>query len=201
MQELILIIPHFFRCVPRIFLLIAILGLGACQDPDVVVPTMDDIRSEQLPDQESWFTQFDVIEGDHPRLQIQADYIAKYERKDSTYMRLEGHPDSTEHRVVAFLFDEVGDSSATIFSERMVYFEEDQRFEAHGEVVVLTREKKRLETEFLIWLEKERKVYTDGFVRITTPTEKIQGYDLEADEDLTDYVIARVTGQGVVDDL
>ena len=175
--------------------------LSGCFESDVVPPTMDEIRAEQLPDQESWFATFDVLNGANPRLQILADYIAKFEEPDSTYMILKGHPDSLNSRVTAFIFDEVGDSSATIVANNMIYYEEDRRFEAHGNVIVETVDQKKLETEFLVWLEVERKVQTEGFVRINTPTENIQGYDLKADEDLDNYQIARVTGKAVVEDL
>ena len=178
-----------------------VIFLSGCFESNVVPPTMEEIRAEQRPDQESWYARFDVLDGDKPRLQIHADYIAKYEDPDSTYMVLQGHPDSLQSRVIAYIFDEVGDSSATIYSNQMIYFEEDRRFEAHGEVLVLTRENKQLQTEYLIWMEVERTVNTEGFVRITSPTEKIQGYDLKADEDLENYEIARITGEAIVDDL
>ena len=38
-------------------------------------------------------------------------------------------------------------------------------------------------------------VRTPGFVRIRTPKENVQGYNLVADEDLETYTLARVTGQ------
>lgn len=186
------------RYMPLLFLLVVAAG---CYNPDVVAPSMEELRAERLPDQESWFTRFDVLEGTQPRVQIYADYLAQYENPDSTYMVLTGHPDSLNGRVTAYLFDAQGDSSATIVSNEIIYYEKDRRFEARGEVVVTTPEQKRLETELLIWLEMERRVYTSGFVRITSPTENIQGYDLNADEDLENYEIARVTGQSVVEDL
>ena len=171
-----------------------------CFESDVVPPTMEELRAESRPDQESWFAVFDVLEGDQPRLRIHADYVAKYENPDSTYMVLTSLPDSIGNRVVAYIFDEAGDSSATIFADQMIYFEKNRRFEAQGEVLVVTTEEKRLETEYLIWLEVERKVQTEGFVRIHSPTEDIQGYNLDADENLENYRIARVTGHAVVED-
>ena len=195
------LIPDTYRSVPIFFVSIASIFLSGCFESNVVPPTMEEIRAEQRPDQESWFARFDVLDGDLPRLQIHADYIAKYEDPDSTYMVLQGHPDSLQSRVTAYIFDEAGDSSATIFSNQMIYYEEERRFEALGEVLVLTREQKQLETEYLIWMEVERTVNTQGFVRITSPTEKIQGYDLQADEDLENYEIARITGEAIVDDL
>ena len=195
------IIPRFWGSVPHTCVIIVLFFLAGCFQSDVIPPTMEEIRSEQFPDQESWFATFSVLNGADPRLQIHADYIAKFEKTDSSYMVLRGHPDSLLSRVTAHIFDELGDSSATIWANNMVYYEDDRRFEAHGNVIVNTTDLKKLHTEFLVWLEVERKIQTDGFVHINTPTENIQGYDLIADEDLENYQIARVTGQAVVDDL
>lgn len=202
------LIPSYSRCVPTalfglngmvfIFLWLAVSG---CVEPDIATPTLQQIQQGPLPDQESWYTQFDVIDGERPRMQIHADYMAKFENVDSTYMILEGHPDSLNSRVLAYLFDEQGDSSATIWADQMVYFESERRIESKGNVIVTTTDEKQLETEFLIWHEIDRRVRTDGFVRITTPREDIQGYNLDADEDLENYEIARVTGQALVDDI
>lgn len=193
------VIPECGYCVPAA--LFFVLFFFGCDDPAGNVPTMAELRSEQLPDQESWMTRFDVLDGDRPRVRIYAGYIGQFEREDSTYMLLRGHPDSLAGRVEAHLFDEKGDSSAVITADEMRYFQNERRFEARGNVVVTTTDAKRLETEHLIWMEIDRKVSTTGFVRITTPTEFIQGYDLVADEDLETYEIARVTGQSVVEEL
>lgn len=201
MKELTRLVPCIFGSVPFFLVILSLLLVSGCFESDVVPPTMDEIRAEQLPDQESWFATFAVLDGNNPRLQIHADYIAKYEETDSSYMILKGHPDSLTSRVTAFIYDEAGDSSATIIANEMIYFEGDRRFEAHGDVLVTTTDKKKLETEFLVWLEVDRKVQTEGFVRIDTPTENIQGYDLNADENLENYQIARVTGKALVDDL
>ncbi len=202
------IIPSCTRCVPRahfrlywLFFAFAWLAVAGCAEPDIATPTLQEIQEGPQPDQESWFTQFDVIDGGRPRMQIHADYMAKFESTDSTYMILEGHPDSLNSRVLAYLFDEKGDSSATIFADQMVYFEDERRIESKGNVIVNTKDEKKLETEFLIWHEIDRRVRTDGFVRITTPREDIRGYNLDADEDLENYEIARVTGQALVDDI
>lgn len=202
------VIPDILRCVPpagnlaiRLLAMWIFVVVAGCQEPDIAAPSLEDVLKEQLPDQESWFTQFDVMQGPQPRLQIHADYMAKFEETDSTYMRLTGHPDSLNRRVLAYLFDEVGDSSATIVADEMIYFESDRIIESKGNVIVNTNDKKKLETEFLIWHEIDKRVRTSGFVRITTPREQIQGYNLDADEDLENYEIARVTGQTIVDDI
>ena len=167
---------------------------------------MDDVRAEDDPDQESWGVRFVVTEvtigseESRVRMVMVADYMAQYEREDSTYRLLRGHLDSLNRRVVAHIFDAQGDSAATLTADRVLYFERDKRFEARGQVVVVTHDNKRLESEHLIWLEDKREVRTPGFVSIVTPTEQVQGYGLVADEDLRTYQIGRFTAQVTLDE-
>ena len=167
---------------------------------------MDDVRAEDAPDQESWGVQFFVtevpIESEDSRIRMamMADYMAQYEREDSTYRLLRGHPDSLSRRVVAHIFDTEGDSSATLTADQVFYYERDKRIEARGQVVVVTSQDKRLESEHLVWLEEKREVRTPGFVSITTPKEQVQGYGLVGDEDLRTFQLARFTAEVTLDE-
>ena len=152
------------------------------------------------PTQESWDVTFAVTNDGLPRMVLEAGYMAEFVREDSTYLLLQAAETATPGRVVAYLFDAAGDSSATVTANRMRYYERDQRVEATGQVVVEAREGRRLEGEHLIWLEREREIRTPGFVRITTAREQIQGYDLEADESLETYTLYRVTATRTLDE-
>lgn len=156
--------------------------------------------SGPVPEQESWNVQFNVQEGEHPRLRIAAGHMSKYEAEDSTYTLLYPHPDSSGDQVRIDLFDDSGDSLAVVEADRVVYLDDENRFEAGGEVVVHTIESKRLETELLQWNEADRSIYAPGFVRITSPAERLQGYELTGDEGLRNYELARVTGQVTPDE-
>ncbi len=185
--------------------LIAMVALvpGACSE-ESAPPSMADVRSEIRPTQQSWDVHYVVseaggrIDGSRARIDIRAYHMATYETKDSTYTVMRS--DTTIRQVVAHLYDEEGDTSATVHADRLILHDEDRRFEARGNVIVHTPEEKTLESEHLVWLEDDRSVRTPGFVRITTPTERIQGYNLVADEDLETYSLARVTGQVEVEE-
>lgn len=165
-----------------------------------------EVEEAMRPDQESWDVHYvitEVNEGEaasQPRLALVAGYMARYEVPDSTYLLLKPDTSAQEQRVRAYLFDAAGDSSAVVVADQMRYLEAARRFEAWGEVEVETQEGRRLESERLHWFEDTRQLTTEGFVRITTEHEQIQGYDLVADEDLEAYTLARVTGQVTVED-
>ncbi|MCJ8163727.1 LPS export ABC transporter periplasmic protein LptC [Pontibacter sp. E15-1] len=68
-------------------------------------------------------------------------------------------------------------------------------FLARGNVVVENLAKKeKLETEELYWDKRRAKIYTDKFVRITTPEQIIMGNGLQANQDFSNYRIRDVTG-------
>ncbi len=53
----------------------------------------------------------------------------------------------------------------------------------------------RLQTTVLQWKNKERKLFSKEFVRITSPRETLQGYGFESDESLSNYKIYQVSGE------
>ncbi len=181
----------------HIVMLSLVLTLAGCEHRSVPAIEATEVETGDLPDQESWDARFFVTEEGHPRVAIQAAHMAQYEREDSTYMLLTGTGD--DRTVTVYLFDARGDSSATLTADRVYYYDLEHRFEAEGNVVVVTGTGKRLETEHLSWLEEEKTIRTAGFVKIVTPKEVLQGYNLEADEDLENYRLQRVTGRGQVE--
>ena len=163
---------------------------------------MKDIRSEADPVQESWGAEYYVTEttpgnaSSRPRLKMRADHMATFEAGDSTWTVLQN--DSTGGRVTVLLYDEAGDSSATVFADRITLLDNKKRFEAVGNVEVRAQGDKALWSEHLVWFEREEVLRTPGFVRISTPDEQVQGYALEADERLDEYTLRSMTGRVTV---
>jgi LPS export ABC transporter protein LptC len=184
-------------------LLLLLVGPG-CERRTPTPVSVDDLREEGLPQQESWNVHFLISNDGTPRVSTDAGYMARFEETpDSVYVLLEyaqGDPDSLTGQVTAHLFDVEGDSSGVLTADRLYYYEDDRRMEAVGNVVVVTEEGKRLESDRLLWFEAEREVRTAGYVEITTPSEQIRGFDLVADEDLETYQILRITGQVQMED-
>jgi len=198
MKRSVSILPAFHVYVPAYAVLLLCFVAAGCRPVAREASTVEEIQQAQRPLQESWGARFSVAEAERPRVAIEAAYMAKIEQADSTYLLLRMDASAPGERVTAYLFDEAGDSSAVVVADLLYYYEADRRFEARDNVIVTTTDNKRLETEHLVWDETERKVTTPGFVRITTPKEQIQGYELDADEDLEHYSLARVTGQVLV---
>lgn len=185
----------------------AALLLAGCGERAAPPPTMDEVRSERAPVHESWDVTLYISETatltgtSEPRLLIEAGYMAAFEEPDSSYTLLKTDSTAAERSTVtAHLFDAAGDTSATVTAREMIYRQDRETIQARGSVRVRTPEGRHLETEVLLWDGREKRVRAPGFARITTPTEEMQGYQLDADEDLDNYTLARVTGKVVLED-
>ena len=156
----------------------------------------DSLRQDR-PTQVTRDARFELNEAGQRRAIIRAEQMRQYQTDDSTYSVWRSLSDSV--RVRSFVFEE-GDSSATITADSVVFFNADGRYEAYGNVVVVTQEGRRLESEHLTWLQGDRTIRTRRFVHITTPTEDVRGNGLVADEDLDTYQIGAFTAEVEVDD-
>ncbi|MFT4604454.1 MAG: LPS export ABC transporter protein LptC [Rhodothermales bacterium] len=180
---------------PRLLLLA---GLVSGCTRYVPPPSIDVVQTQDGPDQETWNPTYFISEDGKPRVHIRASYMAYYDRADSTYMVLSGLDDGA--RVIVDIFDARGDSAAVLQADRVIFYDRERRMVARGNVVAVAREGRRVESEQLEWSEFERSVSTPGFARIEMPDRQLEGYGLEADEDLTNLKLTNVTGTVLVDD-
>jgi LPS export ABC transporter protein LptC len=97
-------------------------------------------------------------------------------------------------------YDEHGDLRTTLVSESGEYYEDRRDMLAFGNVVVTTVDGDVLETDSLLWSDKERKILSDSFVKLTQDGSVITGYGLECDEDLGSLDIKRDVKATVVDE-
>lgn len=92
--------------------------------------------------------------------------------------------------------NEKGVFSSTLDSRYARYDRLNDIYLAKGEVVINdVIEHKKLETEELKWNRSTKRVFTDKFVRITTPKEMLTGMGLEAAQDFSWYRIVKPDGK------
>jgi LPS export ABC transporter protein LptC len=65
---------------------------------------------------------------------------------------------------------------------------------ARNNVEVVTAKNEKLNTEELIWDNKNKKIFTEQFVTIQTKDEIIYGDGMEANEDMSNYKIKKIRG-------
>ena len=172
---------------------LVLLGGSGCQHRyGGAGPAEPDSVQGPRPVHTSWEARFTMIEDGQRRAIIRADRMEQYRAADSSYSIWRTQTDTT--RVRSFIFEK-GDSSATIIADSVVFFGQEGRFEAYGDVRVRTQEQKRLFSEHLTWNQVDRTIRTRRFVRIITPTERVQGNGLVADENLETYQIGRFSAE------
>ncbi|MGI8892932.1 MAG: LPS export ABC transporter periplasmic protein LptC [Bacteroidia bacterium] len=96
--------------------------------------------------------------------------------------------------VVVLFYSDSLTVKSSLTANYAVRYENRNIMEAKNDVVVVNEKGDILNTEHLIWDEKQAKIYSDEFVKITTKNEIIYGNGFEANEDFTKYKIFNIKG-------
>lgn len=92
-------------------------------------------------------------------------------------------------------FDEFGKLESTLKANHAYFFKDDDQWRGRGNVEVKNIAKSnQLNTEELFWKPKSKKIFTEKFVTIRQQGDVLYGEGLTANEDLSDYVIKKPTG-------
>ncbi len=92
------------------------------------------------------------------------------------------------------IYGEYGQIENTLKAKSGTVDETNKMMNARNNVEVVNAKGDRLNTEELIWNQTDKTIYSNSFVKITTPKEIIMGDSLIADEKFTNYTIKKVTG-------
>ena len=90
-------------------------------------------------------------------------------------------------------YDQLGHISSVLTANKGKADDVTNDLYAIDSVVAVNDSGVTLKTQELMWKNKERKIVTDKFVTIISPKEKMQGYGLEADQNLRNYTIYNIT--------
>ncbi len=111
-----------------------------------------------------------------------------YDEKKETIL------DSGVH--IDFIDRETGKKKSYLDADSAHIDDRTQNMIAVGNVVVRSDSKDAtLNTEKLYWNNKTRKIHTDEYVDYNTPQEHFKGYGFEADENLENSTIYKVSGE------
>lgn len=92
-------------------------------------------------------------------------------------------------------FDSLMQPKSELTARYGISWDNKRIMEAKGDVVVRNFTKKaQLNTEHLTWDENKRKMFSEQFVKITTPDRIITGKSMESDEVFDNWVIRNVSG-------
>jgi len=140
-----------------------------------------------IPTEEAYNIQLNYSDSGLKQIQMEAPEIFRYGNAEEPYTE---YPKG----VHVLFYDRYGQVNSTITSNYAIQYDQKKITEARNDVVVVNRKGETLNTEHLIWDEKEEKIYTEEFVRITTENESITGYGFEADQEFNSYTIKKIRG-------
>ena len=166
-----------------IFLLIASAFLVYSCDSKFEPPKIS-MGTDSAPTQESWNSEVTFSDSGNVKAILKAGHISVYSTK-SYYLIDSG---------AKVDFYKNGKQASTLTGNRGKVDDITKDIEIYDSVKVVNNEGVKLTTEKLLWKNKTQKVYSDAFVRIITPKEKIEGIGFESDQNLSNYVIYKVTG-------
>lgn len=133
------------------------------------------------PDQQIRNARISMYDGARKTTDVQADYIEKFEKNDSTLA----------WNLKVDFFDTAGHVISDLVADSGVVREKVNFMEVFGHVVVTTEDSAILLTEQLKHNTRDDKIETDKFVRIIQHGDTIQGYGLEADRQLKNIRIKK----------
>ena len=95
----------------------------------------------------------------------------------------------------AVFYNKLGQEESNISAQYGISYDKQNLVVLKNNVQVKNEKNEKLNTEELTWNRVTKKIYTDKFVTITTPTETLSGYEMEADEDFSNWIIKKASGK------
>lgn len=83
---------------------------------------------------------------------------------------------------------------ATVAADSAVYFPNNKLWELYGDVEIDQKDKAYFYSPRIFFDDRKKRIYSDTFIHIKTPTQVLEGRGFESNEDLTKYRILQPTG-------
>jgi len=165
------------------FLFLLIIGFTSCSE-EKIQPQISKTETEgEIPSHESWNSKIIFTDEGKVKAILFSDYLKKYEVQKITL--LEG--------VKIDFYDKEQKNTSYLTSLHGKVDDILRDMYAFGNVIAQNDSGLVLKTEELKWRNTDQKIVTDKFVSITTKKEIIEGYGLESDQSLNNYVVFKTT--------
>ena len=100
--------------------------------------------------------------------------------------------------IEVYFYDSLMRVSSQLTANYAVSYENDKITEARNNVIVINEKHEQLNTEYLIWDQNKAIIYSNVFVKITTPDEILMGEGFESDEKFETWHIKKPKGNFTV---
>jgi LPS export ABC transporter protein LptC len=164
------------------FIFFALLIIG-CKAERLKPPIDYTFKDGDVPLQESWNSEVTFSDSTKIKAILLAGHYQVFPQRYETIINDDVKVD---------FYDDDQIKTSTLTSKRGRLDDLTTDLYAIDSVVVISDSTTVL-TELIKWKNDERKIVSDKFVAIISPTEKIQGYNFESDQYLKNYVIYNIT--------
>ena len=145
---------------------------------------MEKISTEEIPDQESWNSTVFFSDSGKTRAILHAGNLKVFSKTKETLL---------DSNIKIDFYNEDGIKTTTLTSKRGRVDERTNNLYAMDSVVAKNDSGVVIKTDEMMWRDKDKKIVSDKFVIIDTPSESIEGYGFESDQHLRNYVIYNIT--------
>jgi len=169
-----------------IIILLGLVGLTGCGKEQTASTGRAALTDSSLqPDSEVSGARIYLYDRGRVTTEIVAEKIVKYETLDSTMA----------YTLDIDVYDSTGAVTTDIVGDSGIIRESTGNMSIYGNVVVLTADCFKLETEYLYWDAQIDSIKTDAFVRLTKGKDIITGWGLQADQQLrSTRILSQVSG-------
>lgn len=174
------------------FAAVMFISLSSCSDKNKNLAEAITER-DSLPSMKSLGVTTLISDSGITRYKIITEEWTVFDKKDPSYWAF-------EKGVYLEKFDTLFRTDTSIKSDTAYYYEKKKLWELRGNVHIRNLSGNKFDTQLLFWNEKEKKIYSDKFIRIEQEDKIITGYGFESNQELTEYQIRNTTGIFTVED-
>ena len=166
-----------------ISLLLSIVLVACTNDPKLVQDFVSDKEHaiEQIKGAELLHTENGKI-----KVRIVANKIERFQNQQPGLIFSE--------KLEVYFYNDSSELKSTLMANNASIDEDKKIMLAQNNVVLTSSDDKKLETEELVWDEKQDKIYTDKKVKITTGKEVVYGEGFTSNPDFSQYSITKIHG-------
>jgi LPS export ABC transporter protein LptC len=168
----------------RLLLLFSIALVVACtNDPKLV---QDFVSDKEQPIEEIKGAELLHTENGKIKVRIVANKIERFQYQQPRLIFSE--------KMEVYFYNDSSELQSTLMANDASIDEDTKIMLAQNNVVLTSNDDKKLETEELVWDEKQEKIYTDKKVKITTGKEVVYGEGFTSNPDFSQYSITKIHG-------
>ena len=167
----------------RLFLFFLVVLVSCTNDPKLVQDFVSDKKQpiEQIKGAELLHT-----ENGKVKVRVVASRIERFQDIEPSLI-------FSDHLEVYF-YNDSSQLQSTLMADYASVDEGKKIMLAQNNVILISSDDKKLETDELIWDENKNKIYTDKKVKITTTKEVIYGEGFTSTPDFKQYSITKING-------